>query len=357
MHLILLLSALGADDDFLQRHWSEPTAGDTEGWGPVEATLLPGACGSCHPEQLRDWTGSRHSLAMGAGVVLQLMENPSLEASCRTCHAPLAEQAADAPEPQLLRHSGLSCAACHIRDGEVFGPPPRSAPSEVEPLPHRGFTAEDAYADPRFCGTCHQFKPHQRQLEGVLLQDTLAEWEASPHAARGETCQACHMPDRRHLWRGIHDPETTEEALEFSLQQEGRRAASYTVTSRGVGHRFPTYVTPRVRVILEGHDAAGAVVVADEITIQRSVDLQLRTQHFDTRMEPDSSVSARVEWGRRSGVVALEGRVVVEPDEFYHRFFMATHSERPEIAALLEDARAESAGAYTIGTRTQQTTR
>ncbi len=57
-----------------------------------------------------------------------------------------------------------------------------------------------------FCAVCHQFSPDQA-INGKLLENTVEGWRQSPQAAAGQTCQSCHMPSRRHLWRGIHDPD------------------------------------------------------------------------------------------------------------------------------------------------------
>ncbi len=82
------------------------------------------------------------------------------------------------------------------------------------------------------------------------LENTWAEWAASPQAREGETCQSCHMPDRRHLWRGIHDPEMVRGAVPVELvpvrATAGRADGELRIRSEGVGHAFPTYTTPRV---------------------------------------------------------------------------------------------------------------
>ena len=84
-------SALGADaiQDFLRRHWSRPLAPQgppPARYSPLEASLHPDACGSCHPAQLADWRESLHAAAMGPGVAGQLIEmresDPSSALSC-----------------------------------------------------------------------------------------------------------------------------------------------------------------------------------------------------------------------------------------------------------------------------------
>jgi len=63
------------------------------------------------------------------------------------------------------------------------------------------------------------------------------------------------MPDRRHLWRGIHDPEMVRSGVAITLATDRQHyrpddevRARLAVGNTGVGHHFPTYVTPRVVV-------------------------------------------------------------------------------------------------------------
>src|SRR5262249_57279904 len=100
--------------------------------------------------------------------------------------------------------------------------------------------------------------------EGNLRETACAEWKASRFAAAGVQCQDCHMPDRRHLWRGIHDPDMVRGGLTISVVEDARPAgvlrARLVVENSGVGHRFPTYVTPLVVLRAGLVDAAGRPV-------------------------------------------------------------------------------------------------
>ncbi|MBA7466455.1 hypothetical protein ES707_01639 [subsurface metagenome] len=68
--------------------------------------------------------------------------------------------------------------------------------------------------------------------QAVRRENTLVEWEQSPAARNGMTCQSCHMPQRRHLWRGIHDPDMVRSGLtpEFVAEAD---AARFRLTSTG----------------------------------------------------------------------------------------------------------------------------
>lgn len=232
-----------ADRTFLQRHWRRPIA--PQGVPParfsaLERSLAPASCGTCHPAQLADWTTSLHARSMGPGVAGQLVElmrtDPESGRLCLSCHAPLAEQQPDIERGKRfvanpafetgLQHAGLVCAACHVRGHERFGPPRRdgsltgSAPPES--LPHNGVTRTPVFQRSDFCASCHQFTADGFELNGKLLQNTYEEWKRSGAARAGRQCQDCHMPDRRHLWRGIHDPDMVRSGVEISLTTDRR---------------------------------------------------------------------------------------------------------------------------------------
>jgi len=327
-----------AERQFLDRHWKVPIPAQgpaPAGFSPLEASLAPESCGTCHAAQLADWRTSHHARSMGPGVTGQLVEmrqsDPETARHCLTCHAPLAEQQ-DGGDTSLQR-KGLVCAACHVRGHARFGPPRRDGPAEGTPgatPPHRGATRTTAFLRSEFCAGCHQFADDGFALNGKLLENTYNEWKASPAARRGQQCQDCHMTERRHLWRGIHDPETVRGGLVITLapaqpryRPGDRVGARLTITNTSVGHHFPTYVTPRVVVRAALVDADGREVAGsgEERVIARDVTLDLAREVSDTRIPAGGrfvlDYRRRVE---RSGV-RLRVSVTVFPDHFYTRVF------------------------------------
>jgi hypothetical protein len=187
-----------------------------------------------------------------------------------------------------------------------------------------------AFLRSEFCASCHQFAPDGFALNGTLLENTLEEWRASPAARRGQQCQDCHMPDRRHLWRGIHDPAMVKSGVEITLTTARRRyrpgdelRATLTIASVAVGHAFPTYVTPRVLVRAELVDAEGQPVAgsAEERAIGREVPLDLSREIADTRIPAGGRFT--LAYARRLDRSGLRLRVgvTVFPDHFYTGFF------------------------------------
>ena len=138
------------------------------------------------------------------------------------------------------------------------------------------------------------------------------------------------MPDRRHLWRGIHDPEMVKSGLEISLatsrarHRPGERVhATLTIRSIRVGHYFPTYVTPQVVVRGELLDRSGAPVTgsARQAVIGRDVALDLSREITDTRIPPGGRFTFDYRHRLGGPGLALRVTVTVFPDHFYTRFF------------------------------------
>jgi hypothetical protein len=339
-----------SEQAFIQGHWRRPLAPQGKApahFSPVERSLAPADCGTCHPLQLADWRSSLHARSMGPGITGQLVEmiksDPPSARSCFTCHAPLAEQAplirsgtGLVSNPDLdgaLQLQGVVCASCHVRRHQRFGPPrrdgttARSRPREA--LPHNGVTRTTAFLRSEFCASCHQFAPGGLALNGKLLENTFEEWRASPAARQGRQCQDCHMPDRRHTWRGIHDPDMVKSGLRIELAIRrppgGEVRATVRIANTGVGHAFPTYVTPRVLVRAELVDGSGDPVPGsrEERAIGRDVTLDLSREIADTRIPPGGRFSFTYARRLDGGGLRLSVRVIVYPDHFYTGFFEA----------------------------------
>jgi hypothetical protein len=327
---------------FLATHWAQPIApqGDPPpGFSAIEASLAPETCAACHVEQYADWNTSLHSQAMGPGIRWQLRVMNQAEANdCLRCHAPLAEQKAltalehgwaNAPKAPLpayvspdLHRRGNTCASCHVRRHQRFGPPAVSR----NPKLHGGFSAQPAFSDSRFCAPCHQFPPGARSLEGKLIENTYEEWRTSPAAREGKTCQTCHMPGRRHQWRGIHDVETVRRGLHRELDAKrlasGRIAVLATITAPGVGHHFPTYVVPKVTVTLHLRSSTGTREIARHV-IGRVVSVDMTREWSDTRIPPGGNSVVSAEVDAPPGDHRVEMRMEIAPAEHYIRMFQS----------------------------------
>lgn len=331
---------------FLAKHWDNPLppqGAPPASFSALEASLAPEACGQCHVQQYRDWRESLHSRTVGPGLLWQfrLMDQSAANA-CMRCHAPLAEQKAlmalergwsgapAAPPPAYvpanLQHEGLVCAACHVRAHQRFGPPART-PTAAGPLPHGGFTPNAAFEDSRFCAVCHQFPESGSRLNGKLLENTYEEWRSSLPGRAGQTCQSCHMPDRRHLWRGIHDPEMTRRALTATLELDRfdsrHLLVQAMITNSGAGHYFPTYVVPEIVFTLRLVDPAGRPQseIARSV-IARRANVELTKEQFDNRIRSGETRIVTGRFRRPAGTGwSVELHMAVSPGAHYERAF------------------------------------
>jgi hypothetical protein len=299
-------------------------------WPSVERSLRPADCGSCHFEQYNDWRSSLHAHAFSPGLVGQLLtfdDGGQIEA-CMNCHAPLAEQKQQflaqlkgdkRDDPSFVPASaGNSCATCHVREHRRYGPLDSSAQAGILPTAHGGAVRSAAFGRSEFCAVCHQF-PAEAAINGKPLENTLAEWQASRFAVEGRTCQGCHMPGKRHLFRGIHDPEMVASGLssKVSTSSDGAR---FSLTSDQIGHAFPTYTTPRVIMRAVAIDQSGQELpgTAAEHVIERAVRLGENgwIELSDTRLLPGETASLDFPWGDHSRVRFW---LDIYPDDYYRR--------------------------------------
>lgn len=357
-------------DEFADGYWVRPVPPQgpvPEGFTPLDSSLRPVDCGVCHPDQYADWQTTLHSDAYSPGLAGQAVNWEQgaygTVSSCLVCHAPLSEQSAMlpaggawAPNPAYdpeLRDAGVACAVCHVRGWRRYGPPRLDGSTAASPegAAHGGVTRTDFFEDSRFCSGCHQFGPGGAAPNGKPLENTFVEWQASRYADEGVSCQACHMPGRRHVWRGVHDQEMVRSGVTIEWLPEGPEAG-LRITNTGTGHRFPTYATPEVIVRVELLDASGELLehgVREHVIARRIAYQGGWVELSDTRLAPDSSVVVSVP------VIpdARQARatVAVNPDAFYRGVFdeLLSGFISDTSRALLEEAdRRAQASPFTI---------
>jgi len=371
-------------EEFFKVYWQRPIS--VQGVAPSyftkkEASLTPAACGSCHAQQYADWENSLHSKAMGPGPWGQILNlthtSPAEAVFCMTCHAPLGEQMpvnievgngnqqTPVENPNFdsqLQLKGITCAACHVRQHQRFGPP--KAEGDIAPrypvgMPNHGGVQRTPYFEKaEFCRDCHQFDPENTLLvNGKPLQDTFREWKGSTWGEGEAACQSCHMPNRRHFWKGIHDREWVKEGVRIEAQvKEFTSAPGATleleldVTNSAVGHKFPTYITPKVFVraaLLDNKEKALPGTEQEKI-----IGWDVRPEggewkeYFDTRISPGEKAQHTFLWDPPTQAKKVRAWVEVHPDHFYHvHFYPAYLTDRtlvPEARGLIEKALGDS---------------
>jgi hypothetical protein len=224
---------------------------------------------------------------------------------------------------------GITCAGCHMRKRKIYGPPrsgkkidkpPYGGPPHGGP-PHGGFVSIKNFRSAQFCKPCHQFGKNGNRAGGKLIEDTYNQFMQTDFAKSGMVCADCHMPDKKHLWRGIHDPDMVKSGL---IIESGMRNNNIfiTIENIGVGHFFPTYVTPLVVVRLLGEK--GRIIGEKKIGWYLSLFLE---EKFDTRIKPGESFSAVFNTKAEKGKMRLQ--IEVYPDDFYRRFFESILKNKP----------------------------
>lgn len=355
-------------ETFLADYWSYPIASQGKPPGQfseLEASLNPQSCGECHAAQYQQWRSSLHSHTMGPGIRWQLqLADVETAKSCLRCHAPMSEQLALLSQergwskieasppgyiPPNLHEQGLVCAACHLRSHNRYGPAANKVDSEASA--HDGFVEHKAFEDSRFCATCHQFPETGSRLNGKLREDTYNQWRATRFAQEEKHCQSCHMPQRQHLWKGIHDENMTRSALsvEFAVQQSasGGLEVRAEVTNSGAGHHFPTYLVPEVLLHLEYVDASGQVSGLARHLLAWRANLALTEELFDKRLASGETVSLSGKKNNTEPGGSIRLRVSVAPRQHYVRTFESYLSANrntlnQETLALLQRAISES---------------
>ncbi len=337
----------------------EPQGTPPANLAPAETSLAAPQCARCHAKQYREWEGSRHRGAMSPGIRAQMMGMRDVEAlACLRCHAPLAEQRTLITSP--LREQAVSCAGCHVRGFTRHGPP-NVSPSLL-PIPGYPLTTLGIYERSDLCLPCHQLPP-RTAVQGRPLLDTYREWLEGPYMARGVECQHCHMPNREHEWKGIHDSHTFRQGIALTGRahvKDGAVTVVAELANVGAGHYLPTTPTPAAWIIVELVDARGKLIegASSEMRIGRDISFDggKWTEHADTRIPPgDKAVMSRAWKGGRIAEATM-ARILVEvhPDDYYEQLYERRLKQKlvPERRALYEQALAAGkANRYTALTR------
>lgn len=336
------------DSNFLESHWKHPIA--EQGLPPVnfsdlEKNLDPNACGTCHKDQFQNWEKSFHAKSISKGFLWQKEILTSEEyRSCFQCHSPLAETKSElAVEfqtseilnskshnfPKGISNPSILCASCHIRNQIRFGPPSRVQPANEHPtnnLPHNGYIVKKEFESSEFCKSCHESKKDGVKLAGKRLMEVYSEWEKSPFAKQGIQCQNCHMPDREHSWKGIHDKTFVKNSLLPTwtiTEKNGNYKIQAELKSMGVGHKFPTYIVPKIylRFYAILKDKLTPILL-EESVVGRIVNTDLTEEYLDTRIKPQESHLVRFDYEPKENTIQeFLWKIEVDPDEQYIRSF------------------------------------
>ncbi|WP_332306304.1 cytochrome C554 and C-prime [Leptospira licerasiae] len=226
--------------------------------------------------------------------------------------------------------NGVQCASCHLRKGKVYGPFPKDGGNgrifQNLNIPHQGFIPKKEFEESEFCKNCHQSPETSKQVNGKFLMDTYGQWRRSEFARSNVQCQNCHMPDRKHEWKGISDPEMVKRGVQTSLQVVTKKEEAEIIAelkNSGVGHSFPSYSVPKVYLEIWTETIKGEKRKISEKTLGWMLDLELQREIFDTRLPQGGSALLQVHLSKEefSKLKRVEFIVIVDPKEYYKRMF------------------------------------
>lgn len=200
-----------------------------------------GACAECHAAVSSEWAHSRHAVAWTNGIFQREYQRQPLD-WCVHCHAPLADTGVQGPPVvSAAATEGVSCAVCHLRDGQILSAARRDgSPHDTRVVP--GFGGAD------YCAGCHQFNFPVVEEDGRVvrytdhpMQKTVAEFRAGPYADQPGECLGCHgLTPAGHRYPGGHAPEALDDAVALDVCRADRSTLRMVLSNVGAGHAIPT---------------------------------------------------------------------------------------------------------------------
>jgi hypothetical protein len=170
------------------------------------------------------------------------------------------------------------------------------------------------------------------------------------------------------LWKGIHDVEWVKGGvkIEVRLLQPYAKAKSpielaVEVTNSAVGHKFPTYVTPKIFVRAQLLNEKGETLPGTQQEKVIGWDARFEDgkwrEHFDTRIPPGERSHNIFRWPPHGEAKRITAWVEVHPDHFYHVHFYPAYLKggdvSPEGRKLIEKALQDSGrSSYTLFSET-----
>jgi hypothetical protein len=287
-------------------------------------SLKAESCGTCHREIYEEWKTSIHARAYEDPFFQAYWKKDKNIWVCLNCHAPLenqqptlvkaiprgrVEKAVQEPNPHYdaeYQREAISCAACHVRDGVIYGPFEDSAaphPTKFDPN----------FRTTQVCYRCHNVVSGPAQFYNVGPCGTYAEYEGKYFMQeRGFICQSCHMPEidrpvatngpirrgRQHFWRGGHDPDMIKRAVAVQIKADPPHPKPgdqvtfvLTLINAGAGHKIPTGDPDRhftIEFLVEDRDKR--VIHQDMSTMGRWIMWQpVVAELYDNRLLPLAS--------------------------------------------------------------------
>lgn len=166
-------------------------------------------CGVCHSEIYQEWQTSLHSKAFIDPFFTAYLKKDKGDPTYLVCHTPLLNQSpvilssesVDYPDtwgalksianpdfdPELQKE-GVTCAACHLKDGIIYGPYKKGSLDAPHPVAY-----DEKFLKKSLCQQCHEVPSKDFSLMNEGVCSTGMESNSGLWSAKGFVCQDCHM--------------------------------------------------------------------------------------------------------------------------------------------------------------------
>ncbi|MCK5666809.1 MAG: hypothetical protein KAI17_25140 [Thiotrichaceae bacterium] len=227
-------------------------------------------CGVCHSEIYQEWQTSLHAKAFTDPFFTAYLKKDKGDPTCLVCHTPLLNQSPvilssksgddyphkwtdleSSPNPDFdpeLQQEGVTCAACHLKDGIIYGPYKKKSLNAPHPVAY-----DENFLKKSLCQQCHEVPSKDFSLMNEGVCSTGMESNSGLWSAKGFVCQDCHMPPvtrplmtgyparegRKHLWPGGYSARQLQKVFTFRAKKN-KDTINITITNSGAGHKAPT---------------------------------------------------------------------------------------------------------------------
>ena len=301
---------------------------------PGLVSLKAKDCGQCHADIYHEWQGSLHAKAFTDPFFKAYHRKDKGDPTCLVCHSPLQNQSPvilssasgryddlqASPNPDYdpdLQQEGVTCSACHVRDGIVYGPYPAADMNAPHPV-----AFDEDFLKPDLCNRCHEVPSKAFSLMDSGVCSTGEEFSDGPWATRGYTCQHCHMPatrrplvagfeardGRKHLWPGGYSRDQLATVFSFDAKRSGDELV-IGITNNGAGHKVPTGDPDRFMILeFTWLDENGQRHPLTRIEFKRQVIWQpIMLVWSDNRPAPGQRITLSADLPSSSGQLIVNG--------------------------------------------------
>lgn len=278
-------------------------------------------CGVCHSDIYQEWQTSLHAKAFTDSFFTAYLKKDKGDPTCLVCHTPLLNQSPVilssesgdyhdlkvTPNPDFdpeLQQEGITCAACHVKDGVIYGPYKKTELNAPHPVAY-----DEKFLNKTICQQCHEVPSKDFSLMNEGICSTGMESNSGLWAARGIICQDCHMPPvtrplmagyparegKKHLWPGGYSNHQLQKAFTFKAIREQNKLL-VRITNTGAGHKVPTGDPDRF-IVLDFFwiDKKGQKTALDSIEFKRKIVWQpIMFVLSDNRLAPGESTQLTI---------------------------------------------------------------